>query len=68
MEADPAKPVDGTSDPINIDSDDKLPDPFSDQQKRSGLDVDNDVLVQPGCDMEKKVFKAKKPTAAKQKS
>ena len=66
MEADPAKTVDATSDPIDINSDDELSDPFSDQQK-SGGDVDDDVLTQPGCDMDK-VFKTKKPTAAKQKS
>ena len=64
MEADSAKAVD-TPDPIDIDSDDDLWDPFSDQQKRFGGDVDDDVLMQPGSDTEKKVFKTKKPTAAK---
>ena len=60
MEADPAKTVDDTSDPIDIDSDDELLDPFSDQPKGSG-----DVLTQPGSDMEKKEFKTKKPTTTK---
>ena len=68
MEADRAKTVDGTSDPINIDSDDDLLDPFSDQQKRFCGDVDDDRLTEPGSDMENKVFKTKKPTVAKQKS
>ena len=66
MEADPAKTFEATSDLIDIDSDDELLDPFSDQQKSSG-DVGNDVLMQPGCDTDK-VFKTRKPMAAKQKS
>ena len=64
MEADPAKTVDVTSDPIDIDSDDELLDPFSDQQKTSGGDVNDDVLMQPSCDTDK-VFKTKKPMVAK---
>ena len=47
-------------DPVDVDSDEELPDPFGEQQHDEG-ELDDDLLTQLG-DNEPKVFSMKDPT------
>ena len=53
-------------DPVDVDSDEELPDPFQEQQQHDKGELDNDLLTQPGDD-EPKGFSTKDSTKTRKK-